>query len=420
MTIETSPFRGKPIWAFLALLVASGCASARMSDHTGDNAFRQGRYDEAAKHFQEGVEKEGENGRDLLLYLLDLGLSLHSGGKYAESNKAFLKADKIAEIKDYTSLSAEGATLLTSENIKDYKGEDFEKVLINTYLAMNYALMGDPDNALVEARRVNRKLYLMITDGQRKYKQNVFARYLSAILYESENNYNDAYVDYKNAHDLDPGIPGLGRDLWRSAKVGGFEEDLEKWDSEYGLTKADHDEAMKSLPKSGHGEIIILYENGISPIKRPNPQFKSLPKFYARFNPVSYANVFINNQPHGNTIVLDNIEKTAITNLDEKYGALVAKKVAGVVAKGALGYGVAKATNNVALGELATYLALAADQADLRSWFLLPRDLQIARIPIDPGSYEVRVAPVGGPPLSPKTIQVTAGKKTFVDFRFIP
>src|SRR6185503_7847510 len=144
-----------------------------------------------------GVTKQGENGRDLLLYLLDLGLSLHSAGRYEESNQAFLKADKIAEIKDYTSLSTEGATLLTSENIKDYKGEDFEKVLINTYLAMNYALMGDYENALVEARRVNHKLHLMVSEGQRKYKQNAFARYLSAVLYEAEGEWNDAYIDYK-------------------------------------------------------------------------------------------------------------------------------------------------------------------------------------------------------------------------------
>jgi hypothetical protein len=87
----------------------------------------------------------------------------------------------------------EAGTLLTSENIKDYKGEDFENCLINTYLAMNYALMGDVENALVEARRVNHKLQLMITDGQRKYKQNAFASYLSAILYETDGDYGNEH-----------------------------------------------------------------------------------------------------------------------------------------------------------------------------------------------------------------------------------
>jgi hypothetical protein len=166
-----------------------------MSDHESDRLFRVGKYDDAASRLKSGLLSHGEQGRDSLLYLLDIGLSLHSAGKYDESNQAFLKADKIADIKDYTSLSAEAATLFTSDNLKDYKGEDFEKVLINTYLSMNFALMGDFESSLVEARRVNHKLHLMVTEGKRKYKQNAYARYLSAILYEAENNYNDAYGD---------------------------------------------------------------------------------------------------------------------------------------------------------------------------------------------------------------------------------
>src|SRR5262245_43452885 len=110
-----------------------------MSDHDADRLFREGRYDDAAQHLKKGLEEQGTDGRDILLYLMDIGLSLHSAGRYQESNEYLLKADKMAEIKDYTSLSKESATLLTSDNIKDYKGEDFENVLINTYLSMNYA-----------------------------------------------------------------------------------------------------------------------------------------------------------------------------------------------------------------------------------------------------------------------------------------
>src|SRR4051812_46821822 len=101
-----------------------------MSDHVSDRLFRDGDYDAAAESLRKGLASQGESGRDRLLYLLDLGLALHSAGKYEESNKLFLEADKLAEIKDYTSLAAEATTLLVSENTKDYKGEDFEKVLI--------------------------------------------------------------------------------------------------------------------------------------------------------------------------------------------------------------------------------------------------------------------------------------------------
>lgn len=404
----------------VVLLGLLGCASARMSDHEVDRLFRNGQYEEAAQKLELGLKAQGDNGRDLLLYLLDQGLSLHSAGKYEESNRAFLRADKVAEIKDYTSLSAEVATLITTDNLKDYPGEDFENVLINTYLAMNFALMGEVEDALVEARRVNQKLYRMVNEGKRKYKQNAFVRYLSAVLYEMERNYDDAYIDYQNTEKLMHDFPGLGRDLWRCAWLQRMPEEMERWDEVYGLTKEDHAQARLVGPKSKKGEIIVLYENGISPVKRPNPQFSQLPKFYSRFNPVAQAQIEVNGAVLGTTSFLENIEATAIHNLEEKYGGMIAKKLAGVVAKEALAYGIAKKTDSPLVGFLARMVMYASDQADLRSWNLLPKDLQMTRIVLDPGTYQVRALPVGAGPLPAKTIQLTAGKKVFVNFRYMP
>ena len=191
--------------AFAVLgLGLSGCSSTRMGDTEIDDKFRAGDYDGATERLKAGFEKETLEGKDGLLYLLDLGLSLHTAGKYEESLKYFRMADAAVEIKDYTSLSTEAATLLASDSIKQYKGEDFENVLISAYLAMDYALIGKSEDAIVEAKRVNRKLYMMATDGKRNYKQNAFARYLSATLYEADKNWNDANIDYKHAAELLP------------------------------------------------------------------------------------------------------------------------------------------------------------------------------------------------------------------------
>ncbi|MBY0470378.1 hypothetical protein K2X30_04355 [bacterium] len=418
-------FKSTRAGILLLVLAGSGiltsCVSARMSDSVTDGLFRRGEYGEAANRLRQGVEREGEGGRDLLLYLLDLGLTLHTSGNYEESNKVFLQADKIAEIKDYTSLASEGATLLVSENSKDYKGEDFEKVLINTYLAINFALMGDHEDALVEARRVNRKLSLMVSEGERKYKQNAFARYLSAVMYEADRNYNDAYVDYKNTRQLVPDYPGLGRDLWRTAWLLGMSDEMERWDREYGLGDEDHRAGRQLSPRVGKAEIVVIYQNGISPVKRPNPSFRTLPKFFPRYNPVLQANVDIDGKPVGTTAVLHNIEATAMENLDEKYAGLIAKKLAGVVAKEVVADQIDKNTGNQGWGALARLILYSADQADLRSWSLLPRDLQMARFTVEPGTHTVRVSPIGdGASIPEKTVQVGKGQKVFVNFRYIP
>lgn len=426
---------------FAATVALGGCASARVSDTETTRLFRGGDYEGAAERLRKGLAEEGEGSRDELLYLMDLGLSLHAAGKYDESNQAFLKADKIAEIKDYTSLATEGATLLTGENIKGYKGEDFEKVLINTYLSMNYALMGDLENALVEARRVNRKLHLMVTEGERKYKQNAFARYLSAMIYEAEGDWNDAYVDYKETLKLEPGFPGLGLDLWRVAGQLGMRDEQERWDEELGLTAADHKAAKLASPRSGKGEIIVLYENGISPVKRPHPSFYQIPKFYPRYNPVPYARVEASRlvaPPAGDagptaapatgaapiaaadTAVLHSVERTAVENLDEKYGGIIAKKIAGVLAKEVVADQIGRRTDPL-IGAVAKLIFYVSDQADCRSWNLLPKDLQVARIAVEPGTYSVRATPAGaGAALPERTVQVGAGKKVFVNFRYMP
>ncbi len=416
----------KSLIGLILALVLSGCVSARMSDRITDSYFRAGQYEQAAERLEMGWKAQGVNGKDSLLYLLDLGLVYHSAGKFELSNEAFLKADKIAEIKDYTSLSAEAGTLITSENLKDYQGEDFEKVLINTYLAMNYALMGNLEDSRVELRRVNHKLEMMITLGKRKYQQSAFARYLSGVLFEADRDFNDAYIDYQKTAELMPDFPGLGLDLWRCAKSLSMPDEMERWDERYHLTREDHLKALQIGSRSKKAEIIVLYENGISPVKAPNPQFQSLPRFTPRFNPVRSAQIELKNlttdvtQLVGETLLLEDIESTAIQNLTDKYGGMIAKKLAGVVVKESLAYAIEKNTKSPLLGFVARMAMYASDQADVRSWNLLPRDLQILRVVVDPGAYQVQLTPVGAGALPIKTVQVASGKKVFVNFRFMP
>lgn len=409
----------------LLLTVVSSCASSRMGDTKSDSLFRSGDYDGAAAHLRAGLEKEGTDGRDGLLYLLDIGLALHSAGHIDESNQIFRQADSVADLKDYTSLSTEAATLLTSDQIKQYKGEDFENVLINVYLAMNYAIIGKREDAIVEAKRVNRKLYLMVTQGKRKYKQNLFARYLSGVLYESDRNWNDAYVDYKQAAELGAGGKRIGTDLYAMAWKLKDRDDMDQWREKYALTDEDIEAAKNRVTQKGSSEIVVLFENGISPVKRPDPAFYSVPKFFPRANPVDAGDVTVTGETGDlrktRTEMMMDIESVAIENLDEKWGGILAKKIAGVVAKEAIGGVIDSKTNNSGLGTLVKLALYASDQADTRSWNLLPKDLQLARISVSPGTYTVKLDPVGSSKDLPvKTVQVKPGQKVFVDFRYMP
>ncbi len=166
---------------FLSLFFA-GCATYSNKIREPRSLFEQRNYDAAIEKLKPLVEKKDN---DHLLYLLDLGTVYHNAGRYQDAINTFLEAEKVAEIKDYTSLSEEAGSVLLSDNIKAYKGEHFENVLINVYLAIDFTLMGKWESALVECRKVNHKLDRMISEGKLPYDHNAFAKYLAAALFES-------------------------------------------------------------------------------------------------------------------------------------------------------------------------------------------------------------------------------------------
>jgi hypothetical protein len=265
----------------------------------------------------------------------------------------------------------------------------------------------------------------MVTEGKRKYQQNAFARYLSAIVWEADKNWNDAYLDYKLAYQLMPDFPGIGEDLWRLANRLENDRDKTKWEQQFQLTAAQKARAKARTAPDRPGEIVVLFQNGLSPIKHPDPNFYSVPKFFPRANPVSNAAVSISSKgqivEEGQTNVLMDIEAVAIQNLEEKWGGIVAKKMAGIVAKEVIGNQIDKATKNSGLGALFKLVAYASDQADCRSWNLLPKNLQIARFWVSPGTYEVKAVPQGdGTDIPAKTVAVRKGEKIFVNFRYMP
>src|SRR5439155_841892 len=79
--------------------------------------------------------------------------------------------------------------------------EDFEKVLVNVFLALDYVHLGKWDDALVEARKVDHKLTVLADRNQKRmtYTKDALARYLGGILYEATGDLSNAFVAYRLA-----------------------------------------------------------------------------------------------------------------------------------------------------------------------------------------------------------------------------
>jgi hypothetical protein len=370
----------------LAAALLSGCASDRYLASRSHKIFADRDYAKAAEAYAGDAAKPGVN---QFLFLVDAGTSYFAAHEYARAIAEFLQAEKLAEVKDYTSISEETGTLVTSDNVRTYKGEDFEKVLVNVYLALSYASLGNIEDAQVEARKINLLLYRMINEGKRNYKESPFARYLSAMLWEASGETNDAYVDYKNTYKLDPKFPDIGSDLLATSRKMRFFDEARDWANKFPTAKA------REIGKD-QGEVVVLFERGFGPIKVPRDgENSSLPIFIRRFSQVDHGRVKVDGQYVGDTKVVLDVETTSIRYLEDRIGRMIAKKVAGTVAKGAVAVGVGKLTHNKDLGWLAFYILQATDRADLRSWQTLPADMEMIRVPLKAGKHHVEIEAIG-------------------------
>lgn len=415
-TIASAVLVSKSSLLLLSLLLISGCANYASRVREARNYFEWEQYDLASAKLKELAERKDN---DELLYWMDLGLVQHTAGQYAEAIESFLKASKIGDSSDYTSVVTEAATVALNDNVKAYPGEHFEKLLVNMYLAIDYTLLGKYEDALVECRQVNRKLEKMINEGGFPYQQNAFAKYLAASLFEAEREYNDAFVDYRQLYKWDGAIPYLSTGLLRMADR---MKDLQALENYKKIFPQDKDYKLDK----GEGEVILLLEQGKAPIKEPSPQFRLAPMFVSRPYSSDYGVLHLagSEKVQAQSATLFDIEATAIRELEHKLGLILAKKIGGVVAKEVLSNAIAESTKSEALGDIIRIILHLTDQADLRSWSTLPARLQLARLKLPAGRHDLAldmVSRYGGKTPAVKIwkdFEVKAGRISFINYRF--
>ncbi len=392
------------------LIFCTACASYQTQTTGPRNLLKNGQIAEALEQFKILAEKDD---RDQLVHMMDYAMALQIAGHYKESAQAFIKADKLVDLNDYHSATNIVGATLGGEEMVQYKGESYEKFLINTMNAINYLMLGEYDDALVEARRINEKISKMKMDGREPYEQSPFARYLSGILWEAQKKYDDAYIEYEGAYKLDAGNPFLPGDLIRSSKLARRADMNKKWKSEFSTT-ADN----PAWYDKSKGELIVIFQQGWGPEKQARQQYR-FPELHHVFSQTQQAKVIVDGKSEATQQVY-NVEGVAVATLEKDFGALVARRVGGIAAKAVVADQVRQ--KNELLGSL-TWIAMnIADRADLRHWSTLPQTIQMVRIPISPGSHKIVLQgqDYSGIPTAEfleTEVTVKAGQKTFVNWR---
>lgn len=453
---------------FVIIFFLSACSTSyNQLIKESETTFYKGDYMKAAKKLLPYVNKEDNN---QLVFMMECGMMLHAAGEYEKSNTILMGAAKLAD-RIATSISKQTAALLLNETKTNYKGEDFERVLIHMYMGINFLMLNDADSARVSFKKVNDLLRdINVTTGK-SYKQNLMAKYLTALAFELtadlENDENDrefAYIEYKQINQLDPKLDLVYGDLQRLARKLGDEEDYAKWIRQFGK--------QDNIPGDA-GELILLFHAGRGAVKvsrgrlLEDKSMKSgitvslnsmplkagvtvagvlialkiaenpIPKFKKRSNKIKKLVINVNGKDVEETVLLENIEDTAVRNMEDQYKSMYIKVAGSIAAKAvaslAIGVGAKKlAEQSDTLGSVAgligvlagagTGTALASQiKPDLRCWHTLPANLQVGRVFLRPGKYDIEIKLVnqsGGIDKSTKSkIEIKKGEKTFFNYR---
>jgi hypothetical protein len=381
-----------------------------MTDQGGFfSKFKRGEFASAAELLKEKSQKPG---KDQILFLLDRGTALFEAGLYEEAIEVLSQAERLTEIKDLTSISEEVVSVVTTDQYKNYYPLDYELIMINVYLALSYYATGNYEGALVECRRIDNLIYKLKNKGMKTFEELPFAWYLSALIYESQKKYNDALIDYRRVMMLVPDFKQAVFDSYRMARFIGKMTTARELEDKYpdlGLRNY-----YKSLCRKC-GELIVIYADGEIPIKRPQRGNSMLPEFYTRTYSLYPLSVYSGDDKKltVSSEILD-LETVARKNLDERIGRIVAKRILGIGAKVAIGYGVAKATDNEALGILTGLLLQSTTHADTRSWSTLPKSISVARLRLPEGETTLDLRTVRD---SKKTIKLKDGTSQVLWFR---
>lgn len=399
----------------------TGCATYQGKVAQARDYLSNQKTNEAVEYLRPLAEKESD---DQLIYVFDYATALQAHGDYKESNKWFQYADKLSNLQDYFSVSKQTASLLFSQELVQYKGEDFERLFINVMGAINYLMLGDLEAANVETRRLNEKLNYYRLEEKKPYEQNSFAFYLNGHIWEANRNWDSAYIDFKKAYDLNPGFGYIKEDLVRAAWRARRTEEFEKYSKQFKIPKRPEWEDKR------YGELVLVYLQGWGPRKAPHPSSPRFPTLVPTSSTTKSAKMLIYRNPRQSNSKPDfaektqnvyNVEQVAMKTLADQYAGLIAKRVAGVVAKEVVAHNVSK--NNEGLDALLWIAMHASDRADLRQWSTLPQTIQVARVYLPVGKYHIAVQGLtgDGSPSGEQSqlmpIEIKSGQKSFALWR---
>jgi len=423
------------VLAMLAIcLVFSGCASVTQKKEMSkfNNLYCNGDY-LAASETQIKKSKMEENKTiksSELLPALQSAASLRAAKKYDKSTAMFDQCEEIIKVHNEQLLmngvaSNVGATLV-NDAVLDYRGTEYDGIMVNTYKALNFWQMGQKDLARVEFNRA--------LDRQRRAKERFSAeikKQKESLKKKQEEENKKALARGKDAPTVDiakntnnPEIDNILKDkystLYEYKTYPNFVNPLTTYVSSLFFMSEGEIEKASSLMKETYGMVDgntfvyqdfsnlekmsdgeknfkhytwVIFENGLGPeieelrVDLPILLFTekvkytgiALPKLKFRKKACAHINLRVSDKETVKTTTLSSMDRVVQTEFKKKYPTIVTRAIVSSLFKTYAQYVAQKELGDLG-GFAAALYQITTTSADIRMWTALPKEFQLAKI----------------------------------------
>ncbi|HUB27671.1 MAG TPA: hypothetical protein VL992_19760 [Tepidisphaeraceae bacterium] len=425
-------------------LILLGCNYNRQTAEFHE-LYESGDYAQAAQVVTQQADSAPQ--RDAVLLRLEEGAILRAAGQPAASNQAFTQADDMISTYDDepdVKVSQEAIAAGVNQSAMDYRGYAYDKIVMDTYKALNDLELGDLDHAGVQFNRA----YSRQQEAVQKFSQQIAANNQVQQQHQGDYDVSQAQSDPQFQASMNQQYSALNvKDLSAYANyVNPFTEymrgvylmadaedasDLEKAATALrraaGLMKGNayllqDAQLAEKLANGGHIDptTYVVFETGLAP-ERDEVRI-NFPVYHGgrRGGQVDYiaaAFPFLRYRPCDceqaqietstgdfNTAVVCDMDDVISQEFKNELPIVITRTLISTAIKAAAEYAVdqeQQANNNTASALLNAVVKVAVvetNHADLRTWKSLPKLFEVARFATPP-DRKLNISIAGTPPI---------------------
>jgi hypothetical protein len=364
------------ILLIVVITLLSGCTAYQQDSNRLATALKTQSPEIVLAQLQGSEPKARDNAQ----FHLNRGLLEFFTGDFNTAITTLSLAKKEMSVLEATSISENVGAGTLSETLRSYSGYPTDRVMVQNILALSYLFNNDIEGARVEILQADIAMK-KLAEKDSLNGQLASAHLIAGIVYELLNEQSDALISYRFAQDIMtqrvmPLPLGLKQALLRMSFKLGAEQQF-----------VDYQQRFPDLSKPSRktdNQVFVMYFDGVvshkveKTVVLPSRNFAQLIRISMPGYPATEQNVrrvqLTPSKQQITTEIVSNVDDLVREDLDREYPSILLLTTTRTLAKYELLRRVNQ-KNNLA-GLLLNIATVITERADLRSWNMLPGNIQ--------------------------------------------